>query len=95
MKVISKKISARRYNAQRDTKFRAIRKLHAHIWACNKNKSKMVENGRHYKKYLFSLLLKSLVTRADAQFQACLSKQSIDALRFTTRHSTLARLGKG
>ena len=56
----------------------------------------MVENGRHYKKYLFSLLLKSLVTRADAQFQAnCPSKQSIDALRFTTRHSTFARLRKG
>ena len=55
----------------------------------------MVENGRHYKNYLFSLPLKSLVTRADAQFQACPSKQSIDALRFTTRHSTFARLRKG
>ena len=50
----------------------------------------MVEKGRHYKTYLFCLLLKSLATRADAQFQACPSKQSIYALRETSRHSTFA-----
>ena len=54
----------------------------------------MVEKGRHYKTYLFSLLLKSLATRAEAQFQACPSKQSIYALRVKTRHSTFAQSPK-
>jgi hypothetical protein len=43
----------------------------------------MVENGLHDKKYLFNSISKSFVAFAVPRFQACPSKQSIDALRVT------------